>query len=183
MENETYTPAEDVDDFVPRAKRASKALPKTEAEVGMEDVEVKPPSKKKPQTDKQKEATKRMLAALKERREASKKAQEEEAELLKAEKDELKIQAKQRERMEKARLQKKKLPPPSERPLYITAAELQRFKLEMMDMVGRPQKIVKEKEVEVEKIVEKPVVVEKVIEKPTTKVISGNALLDAIFFK
>ena len=103
-------------------------------------------------------------------------------EMLKAEKDELKIQARQRERLEKAKLQKKKLPPPSERPTYITAAELQKFKLEMLDMVGKPQKVIKEREVEVEKVVEKPVVVEKVVEKPTTKVISGNDLLDRIFF-
>jgi len=123
-----------------------------------------------------------MLAGLKTRREATKKAQEEEAEMLKAEKDELKIQARQRERLEKAKLQKKKLPPPSERPTFITAAELQKFKLEMLDMVGKPQKIVKDREVEVEKIVEKPVIVTKVVEKPTTKVISGNDLLDRIFF-
>ena len=116
---------------------------------------------------------------LKAKRETMKKAQEEEAEMLKAEGDELKIQAKQRERLEKAKLQKKKLPPPSERPPYITAAELQKFKLEMLDMV-KPVKIVKEKEIEVEKVVEKPVIVEKVVEKP--RVISGNDLLDRIFF-
>ena len=139
------------------------------------------PKPKRKQTEKQKENTQKMLSALKSKREATKKAQEEESEMLKAEGDELKIQAKQRERLEKAKLQKKKLPPPTERPTYITTAELQKFKLEMLDYV-KPQKIVKEKEVEVQKIVEKPVVVEKVIEKPTTKIISGNDLLDRIFF-
>ena len=49
----------------------------------------------------------------------------------------------------------------------------------MLDMV-KPVKIVKEKEIEVEKVVEKPVIVEKVVEKP--RVISGNDLLDRIFF-
>lgn len=145
-------------------------------------VETKAPSKRK-QTQAQKDAFQKALATLKAKREAQKKAQEEEAEMLKAEGDEIKLQAKKREYYEKAKLQRKKLPPPSERPTYITAAELQKFKLEMLEVI-KPQKIVKEKEIEVpiEKIVEKPVVVEKVIEKPTTKVISGNALLDKIFF-
>lgn len=150
-------------------------------DIQVETVKTKEPKPKRKQTEKQKENTVKMLAGLKAKREAQKKLQEEEAEMLKAEGDELKIQAKQRERLEKAKLQKKKLPPPSERPTYITAAELQKFKLEMLDIV-KPQKIVKEKEVEVEKIVEKPVVVEKVVEKPTTKIISGNELLDRIFF-
>lgn len=156
-----------------------------ETEVNEEVPEFKTttPKPKRKQTEKQKENTQKMLTALKAKREATKKAQEEEAEMLKAEGDELKIQAKQRERLEKAKLQKKKLPPPTERPTYITSAELQKFKLEMLDIV-KPQKIVKEKEVEVEKIVPKayPVIVEKVIEKPTTKIISGNELLDRIFF-
>lgn len=145
-------------------------------------VKTKAPVKRQ-QTEKQKENTKKMMEALKTKREAQKKAQEEEAEMLKAEGDELKLQAKQRDYYEKAKLSKKKLPPPSERPTYITAAELQKFKLEMLDIV-KPQKIVREKEVEVEKVVEKPVVVEKVkvVEKPTTKIISGNELLDRIFF-
>jgi len=152
-----------------------------EPEVNLAEVKTKPPKAKKQQTEKQKENFKKALTALKAKRESMKKAQEEETEMLKAEGDELKIQAKQRERLEKAKLQKKKLPPPTERPTYITAAELQKFKLEMLDIV-KPQKIVKEKEVEVEKVIEKPVVVEKVIEKPTTKIISGNDLLDRIFF-
>lgn len=150
-------------------------------DIQIEAVKTKEPKPKRKQTEKQKENTVKMLAALKAKRESTKKAQEAEAEMLKAEGDELKIQAKQRERLEKAKLQKKKLPPPSERPPYITAAELQKFKLEMLEHI-KPQKIVKEKEVEVEKVVEKPVVVEKVIEKPTTKIITGNELLDRIFF-
>lgn len=149
--------------------------------IALENVKTKAPKPKKQQTEKQKENTIKMLAGLKSKRESMKKAQEEEAEMLKAEGDELKIQAKQRDRLEKAKLQKKKLPPVTERPPYITAAELQKFKLEMLDIV-KPVKVVKEKEVEVERIVEKPVMIEKVIEKPTTKVISGNDLLDRIFF-
>lgn len=145
-------------------------------------VKTKAPVKRQ-QTEAQKENTKKMLVALKAKREAQKKAQEEEAEMLKAEGDELKIQAKKREYYEKAKAGKKKLPPPSERPTYITAAELQKFKLEMLEHI-KPIKVVHKQEVEVpvEKIVEKPVVVEKVIEKPTTRVISGNELLDRIFF-
>lgn len=168
------------DDTIPKAKPKSRAMPKLPNP--MEGIGKKPPAKRQ-QSEKQKENFKKALDALKVKREAQKKAHEEELEMLKAEKDELKVQAAQRERLEKAKLQKKKLPPPSERPVYITAAELQKFKLEMLDYV-KPQKIVKEREVEVpvEKIVEKPVVVEKVIEKPTTKVISGNELLDRIFF-
>lgn len=152
-----------------------------EQEVNIAEIKTKAPKPKRQQTEKQKENFKKALTALKTKREAAKKAQEEEVEMLKAEGDELKLQAKQRERLEKAKYQKKKLPPPSERPTYITAAELQKFKLEMLDIV-KPQKIVKEKEVEVEKVIEKPVVVEKVVEKPTTKIISGNDLLDRIFF-
>ena len=144
-------------------------------------VETKVP-KKRVQTEKQKENFVKAMTALKSKRESQKKAQEEEAEMLKAEGDEIKIQAKQREQLEKAKVGRKKLPPPSERPTYITAAELQKFKLEMLEHV-KPVKVIKEKEVEVEKIVEKPVVVEKLIERPTTKIVSGNALLDSIFFK
>lgn len=144
-------------------------------------VENKAPPKRK-QTPAQKEAFQKALTTLKAKREAQKKAQEEEAQAIAAEKDEVKLQARQREAYEKAKSGRKKLPPPSERPTYITAAELQKFKLEMLDMV-KPVKVVKEREVEVEKIVEKPVVVEKLVEKPTTKIISGNALLDSIFFK
>lgn len=163
----------------PKMKRKSRAVPQPPDP--LEGVKTDAPKKRK-QSEKQKENFQKALSALKAKREAQKKAQEEEIEALKAEKDEIKLQAIQRERLEKAKYQKKKLPPPSERPAYITAAELQKFKLEMLDMV-KPQKIVKEKEVEVEKIVEKPVVVEKIVEKPTTKIISGNDLLDRIFFK
>ena len=104
-------------------------------------------------------------------------------EMLKAEKDEVKLQRKKAEYYEKAKVQRKKLPPPSERPQYVTAAELQKLKLELLESL-QPVKVVKEKEVEVEKVVEKPVVVEKVkvVEKPTTKIVSGNELLDRIFF-
>jgi hypothetical protein len=179
----TADSSETSQDFIPKAtpKRKSEALPKTHVEAMAAETNAKPP--KKAQTDKQKEATKKMLAGLKARREQTKKAQDEEEEMLKAEGNELKIQEKQRERLEKAKLARKRLPPVSDRAPYITAAELQKFKLEMMDMVGRPTKVVMEKEVEVERIVEKPVIVKQIVEKPTTKVISGNALLDAIFFK
>ena len=135
---------------------------------------------KKPQTEKQKENFQKALAALKIKREAQKKAQEEETEMLKAEKDEVKLQRKQAEYYEKAKLQKKTRGP---KPMYVTAAELERVKLELLEHLA-PKQIVREREVEVEKVVEKakPVVIEKVVEKPTTKVLSGNELLDRIFF-
>lgn len=147
------------------------------------EVKTKPP-KKRVQSEKQKENFQKALASLKAKREAQKKAQEEEAEMLKAEGDEVKIQAKKREYYEKAKAGRRKLPAPSDRPTYVTAAELQKFKLEMLEHV-KPVKVVHKQEVEVpvEKIVEKSVVVEKVVEKPTTRVISGNELLDRIFFK
>lgn len=167
------------DDTIPMAKPKSRAVPRV-PDV-MDEVEIKKPKVKRERTEAQKAAWEKALTNLKAKREANKKAQEEEAEMLKAEKDEVKIQEKQRERMEKARLQKKKLPPPAERPPYITAAELQKFKLEMLEVM-KPVKVVKEKEVEVEKVVEKPVMVEKVVEKIKPQIISGNDLLDRIFF-
>lgn len=167
-------------EIIEKKPRASRAVYDKE-KVAETKVETSLP-KKRQQTEKQKEATKKMLEGLKAKREANKRSQEEEAEMLKAEKDELKIQARQRERLEKAKLQRKKLPPPSERPVYVTSAELQKFKLEILDTM-KPQKVIKEKEVEVEKVVEKPVMVEKIIERPTTKIISGNELLDSIFFR
>lgn len=153
----------------------------TSIDISISEVKTKAP-KKRVQTEKQKENFQKALQSLKEKREAQKKSQEEEVEMLKAEKDEVKIQARQRDAYEKAKAGRKKLPPATERPTYVTAAELQKFKLEMLDYV-KPVKVVKEREVEVEKIVEKPVMVDRVIEKPTTKIISGNALLDSIFFK
>jgi hypothetical protein len=176
IEDEENSNFRNEDNTIPKAKRKSQAMPKVATP--MDNVETK---KKRPQTEAQKASTVKMLAALKAKREATKKAQEEEAEMLKAEKDELKIQEKQRERLEKAKLQKRKLPPPSERPTYVTAAELQKFKLEMMELT-KSKPIIREKEVEVAKVVEKPVIVEKIIEKEKPKIISGNDLLDRIFF-
>jgi hypothetical protein len=151
-------------------------------EVPIESIKKEAKKPTKPQTEKQKESFKKALAALQAKREAQKKNQEEEAEMLKAEGDEVKLQAKKREYFEKAKVSRRKLPPPSDRPVYVTAAELQKFKLEMLEQMN-PVKVIRDREVEVpvEKIVEKKVVVEKVVEKPTTKVITGNELLDRIF--
>jgi hypothetical protein len=151
-------------------------------EVPIETIKKEMKKPKKPQTEKQKESFQKALTALKAKRESQKKNQEDEAEMLKAEGDEVKLQAKKREYFEKAKVSRRKLPPPSDRPVYVTAAELQKFKLELLDQM-MPVKVVKTREVEVpvETIVEKKVVVEKIVEKPTTKVITGNELLDRIF--
>lgn len=148
-------------------------------EVPIESIKTKV---KKPQTEKQKENFTKALAALKAKRESQKKSQEDEAEMMKAEGDEVRIQAKKREYYEKAKVSRRKLPPPSDRPVYVTAAELQKFKLDLLEQM-KPVKVVREREVEVpvEKLVETKVIVEKVVEKPTTKLISGNELLDRIF--
>lgn len=126
---------------------------------------------KKPRTAKQIEQTAKMLSTLKERRESHKKAQEEEstAEVV-VEKDPPKPRA-------------KKLPPAPE---YITKSHLEKFKSELLSSMPIPGERVVEKEVErvvekpVDRIVERPV--EKVVEREKIVQLSGNALLDKIFF-
>jgi len=75
---------------------------------------------------------------------------------------------------EKAKYQKKKLPPA---PSYITSVDLERFKNELIGSLSGKETKVVEKPVErvVEKVVEKPVVVERVIEKVVRKACSGRA--------
>ena len=138
-----------------------------------EPVKVKTNVPKKPRTEKQLAQTAKMLSVLKERREAHRKAQEEEATTtapVEIVNDPPKPRA-------------KKLPPAPE---YITKSHLEQFKSELLAGMPTPGERVVEKAVE--KIVEKPV--DRVIERPVEKIVerekvvhlSGNALLDRIFF-
>jgi len=136
-----------------------------------EPVKVKttaPP--KKPRTEKQVAQTAKMLSLLKERRESHKKAQEEESTAEIVVEKEVKPRA-------------KKLPPAPE---YITKSHLEKFKSELLSSMPIPGERVVEKEVErvvekpVDRIVERPV--EKVVEREKVVHLSGNALLDKIFF-
>ena len=138
-----------------------------------EPVKVKTNAPKKPRTEKQIAQTTKMLSVLKERRESHKKAQEEEATTtapITVEHDEPKPRT-------------KKLPPAPE---YITKTHLEKFKSELLAGIPPPGERIVEKPVE--RIVEKPV--DRVVERPVEKIVerekvvhlSGNALLDKIFF-
>jgi len=114
-----------------------------------------------------------MLLTLKERRESHKKAQEEEATTT----EPVAIEAPE------VKKKVKKLPPAVE---YITKSHLENFRKELLAGIPPPgERIV---EMPVERIVEKPV--ERIVERPVEKLVerekvvhlSGNALLDKIFF-
>lgn len=144
-------------------------------------IEVKTKKPKKPATPAQKEAITKALTALKAKREALKKQNEEELAVA----DENQKQTILKERYEKAKTQKKKLPPV---PSYITTADLDRFKHEILGAL--PKEVYREVEVPkpvVEKPVEKPV--EKKVVLPTAfapppppKALTGHELLDKLFF-
>jgi hypothetical protein len=116
----------------------------------------------------------KMLAALKERREYHKKVQEEEATTI----EPVEVQ------YEPAKPKKKQVMPPA--PEYITKTHLEKFKSELLAGIPQPGERVVEKPIE--RIVEKPV--DRIVERPVEKIIerekvihlSGNALLDKIFF-
>jgi hypothetical protein len=116
----------------------------------------------------------KMLAVLKERRETHKKAQEEEATThgtVEVEHDAPKPK-------------KKVLLAPA--PEYITKTHLEKFKSELLAGIPQPGERIVEKPVE--RIVEKPV--DRIVERPVERIVerekvvhlSGNALLDKIFF-
>jgi centrosomal protein CEP164 len=142
------------------------------------------------------EAAKKMYEGLRAKREANKKIQEEEA----SKKQEETIQQLAEQKaaaIVESRLQNQKSPgePPAPVPLaqekkqrqkrseYLTKQHLDSFKQELLSSMTHPQV-----EKQIEKIIERPV--EKIIEKPIEKIIerekvvhlSGNALLDKIFF-
>jgi len=134
---------------------------------------------KKERTPAQKEATAKALTILKERREAKKK--EDEDRLKKAsEQERQRILA---EKYEKKKQHKQKLPPA---PSYVTLADMEKFKTEILSAL--PKEVYKA--VEVEKKVVKTNQEPKPVEKPIPKSIpvsepvklSGHQLLDRIFF-
>ncbi len=143
-------------------------------------LEVKTKKPKKPATPAQKEAITKALTALKLKREALKKQNEEEVAIA----DESQKQTLLKERYEKAKTQKKKLPPA---PSYVTTADLDRFKNEIIGAL--PKEVYKAVEVPVvEKPIPKQVTFEKPIEpptemvKPVVKSLTGHELLDKLFF-
>lgn len=138
---------------------------------------------KKQRSESQLLATKKMLAKLKEKRDAYKKDQEEESSSL------VEIETEPIAPTEpdatvgkiKAKAVKKIYPPAPE---YITKTHLEKFKQELLSSIPQPGERIVEKPVE--KIVEKPVdrIVERPVDKYVEKIVhlSGNALLDKIFF-
>ena len=139
-----------------------------------EPVKVKTNPPKKPRSEKQIAQSMKMLAALKERRESHKKAQEEEATTT----------APVEVEHEAPKPRKKVVLPPA--PEYITKTHLEKFKSELLAGIPQPGERVVEKPVE--RIVEKPV--DRIVERPVERIVerekvvhlSGNALLDKIFF-
>ena len=147
----------------------------------------KPKKEKKPRTDKQKEAAKKMMDALAAKRKQQ--AEQEEADVKAA--TELDKQEKMKLQYEIAKnikkISSKKLPPV---PNYVTTAQLEMMERRLLAALPKeiyrdvPREIVvKEKIVPVDRInvVEKETIREKPIVQQ--KQISGNQLLDSIFFK
>ena len=143
------------------------------------------PKAKRKQTEKQKEATKRMLSALAAKRKAA--AEDYERDLAAA--SEYEKQEKMKEKYEKSKAVKKsrQLPPV---PSYVTTAQLELMERRLM--AALPKEVYREIPLKTE-IVEKIVPVdvihtvhkETIREKPTVveKKLTGNQLLDSIFFK
>ena len=144
----------------------------------------KPKKEKKPRSEAQKAAAKNMLAKLAEKRKQQ--AEDEERDMKAA--TELDKQEKLKLQYEIAKMKRSKKLPPI--PAYVTTAQLELMERRIMAALPRevyrdvPQEIVvKEKLVPVDRInvVEKEVVRERPVIQQ--KQISGNQLLDSIFFK
>ena len=125
-----------------------------------------------------------MLGILKAKRESFKKAQEEESNTAEPSAcGGTALPGEVATAGEPIKPRKKKLPPTPE---YITKFHLENFKKELLSSMPTPGERVVEKPVE--KIVEKPV--ERIVERPVERVVerekivhlTGNALLDKIFF-
>jgi hypothetical protein len=137
---------------------------------------------KKERTEAQKQATAKALSILKERREAKKKEDEERmSKATEAERQRILAQ-----KYEKQKQHKAKLPPA---PSYVTLADMENMKKEILSAL--PKEVYKAVEVERKVVkVEKPVVVEKPVEKPVSKAVekpvekklTGHELLDKLFF-
>ena len=141
---------------------------------------------KKERSPAQKEATAKALGILKAKREAQRKQQEEEVAGVEEDKKEAVLKAKKEQQKAKKIVSALRTVPPEQSP-YITATDFEKFKSEVLTSL-KPINEVKEKVVEkviekpVEKIIERPVEKTIVKEVPVNRVISGNELLDRIFF-
>jgi hypothetical protein len=141
-------------------------------------IKVKSTAPKKPRTEKQIAQTAKMLSAMKEKREYHKKVQEEEASALVTAVESVNVE------YEPTKPKKKPVLPPA--PEYITKSHLEKFKSELLAGIPQPGERVVEKPIE--RIVEKPV--DRIVERPVERIVerekvvhlSGNALLDKIFF-
>ncbi len=126
-----------------------------------------------PRTPAQQEAFKKALSILKQRREM--KAQDEQQTYEKA--DTLEKARIEKEKFEKAKNHKKKLPPA---PSYVTTGDLERFKMDLLTAM-QPPKVV-EKPVEIVKPSEPPTVKKAVVREIVQKPLTGHDLLDKLFF-
>lgn len=131
------------------------------------EVVVKTQPPKKPRSEAQKAHTNVMLAKLKAKRESNKHVQEDEST-----KEHIIIEQPAK--------------PVAQKPEYLTKNHLESFKKELLSSMPSPGERIVEKPVE--RIVEKPV--ERIVERPVERIVerekivhlSGNALLDKIFF-
>lgn len=157
------------------AKEVLEVAPINGEEPAKEDRMWRPPPKKE-LTEGKKKAVQAMFEGLKKKREARKAEQEAETAEAKAEKKQAKLQ--KQYLAAKAR----RTPPVSS---YVTMADLEDFKNSLLGQM--PKTIYKE--VPVDRIVPKVITVpietvkEKVIQVPAVKKITGNELIDSIFFR
>jgi hypothetical protein len=157
------------------AKEVLEVAPINGEDPAKEDRMWRPPPKKE-LTESKKKAVQAMFEGLKKKREARKAEQEAETAEAKAEKKQAKLQ--KQYLAAKAR----RTPPVSS---YVTMADLEDFKNSLLGQM--PKTIYKE--VPVDRIVPKVITVpietvkEKVIQVPAVKKITGNELIDSIFFR
>ena len=157
------------------AKEVLEVAPINGEEPAKEDRMWRPPEKKE-LTEGKKKAVQAMFEGLKKKREARKAEQEAETAEAKAEKKQAKLQ--KQYLAAKAR----RTPPVSS---YVTMADLEDFKNQLLGSM--PKTIYKEVPVDriVPKVIPVPIetVREKVVQVPAVKKISGNELIDSIFFR
>ncbi len=142
--------------------------------VAPEPIKVK---SKKDRTPAQKESFTKALTILKEKRES--KARDQSERLAKASAEEKALMDK--EKYEKAKNHKKKLPPA---PSYVTMSDLDRFKNDILGAIQTSKPSV-EKVVDkpvIKEIKETPTIVKPVVEKIVSKTLTGHDLLDKLFF-
>lgn len=141
---------------------------------------IAPVKVKKERTPAQKEAFSKALSILKEKREAVKTVEKETFEKADAaEKDRI-----AKEKFEKAKNHKKKLPPV---PSYVTVGDLEKFKMDLLSAFPKsePKSEPKPEPVKVEPVRVEPVVkAEPIIKKQpiVQKTLTGHDLLDKLFF-